>query len=179
MVSVRRRVAAHPSTPASALEALAHDRDAFVKEHVAAHAGAPDKVLVMLADSDQKNVRRAVAANESASIEALGLLAADDDARVRELVAANPRSTMKLLVPLSRDENAGVRLNALGNIAYDRDRLLEQAGMAAVGKEAQPSAVAACAPSPADEVRKYFELFQMGALSQEEFDAVKRRLLEV
>jgi len=51
--------------------------------------------------------------------------------------------------------------------------------MSAIGKDVQPPAAAACAPSPADEVRKYFELFQMGALSQEEFDAVKRRLLEV
>ncbi len=41
----------------------------------------------------------------------------------------------------------------------------------------QKSAPAAAAPSPADELKKFKELLDMGAITQEEFDAKKKQLL--
>ena len=109
--SVREAVARNPSTPAETLNLLARDSDADVREAVAENPSTPAETLNLLArDSDASaSVREAVAKNPNTPAETLNLLARDSDASVREAVARNPSTPAESLNLLARDSDASVR----------------------------------------------------------------------
>lgn len=90
-------------------------------------------------------------------------------------------------------ENVGGLLSAIrdeNSITFNYDKNYEAGQVVAYIKQKlaevrsvmmQPQYVAApapvAAPSPTDEIRKYKELLDMGAITQEEFDAKKKQLL--
>ena len=77
---------------------------------------------------------------------------------------------------LAADSDDAVRSAALANESFDAARLLD-AAMIGNAPGTQPAGDAAPVVSPADEIRKLYELLEMGAITQGEFDAAKARLL--
>jgi hypothetical protein len=124
---VRRRLAAHPSTPEAVRAALARDDDADVRREVARWPGSwldsphdndvsaeplPDEVYLALAADAETAVREALGQNRYVPEVVRVVLAGDDDPDVRRCAALD-RLPVEVLHRLLADADRDVRLAAL------------------------------------------------------------------
>jgi Leucine rich repeat variant len=109
-------VAAHPNTPASALEWLAeNETDEGVLCIIVRHPNVTNDIWTLLAANKAVRVREAIAAQVQCPSEILAMLANDITQVVRLTVAANPNTPINFIESFSRDENPVIRGAAASN----------------------------------------------------------------
>lgn len=113
--TIRKVVAANPSTSPRTLDLMASDVDADIRFEVARNHSTPSTVLERLSSDPDSFVRAGVAMNPSTSAEALKRLAKDPEKWVRQEVARNLAIPKVLLERMINDPDAEVRANAVKN----------------------------------------------------------------
>ena len=132
-------------------------------------------MLVGLAHEGDRGIRRAVAENEATPAAALADLATDEDVYVRRLVAANLHTDYRTLLVLAADSDGETKRMAIANTSFKYDKLAEAALVDVHVKNAQHAEGGIS--SPADEIRKFHDLLEIGAITSEEFEQAKARIL--